>query len=165
MRKMNRLKKISEYRHPLLIGVIIISLLINCYMSFHDDSVFILCKKVLVDGEISKVYFSTGLDQFLDKAVPEGNMVLKFKGFGKLKRESDEDVPLLIYFRAVYRLYPQKVFTVSPDVIVNTGKDFTDNPFNPDLQWMQKNGVKKVITLTRDLQGRIYNKVDSIPAE
>ena len=132
-------------------------------MSFHQDSVLMFMKQILIEEDVTRVYFSTGLDKFLEQAVPEGNLVLKFKGFGTLKRESDTDAPVLIYFRSVYRLYPRKVFAVPPDVVVNTGKDITENPFNPDMKWMQKNGVRKVITLTRDPKGRIYNKLEDIP--
>lgn len=121
-----------------------------------------LCKSVLIDKDISKLYFSTGLDRFLEQTAPEGNIVLKFDGFGKLKRESDTDAPVLIYFRSVYRLYPRKVFAVSPDVVVNTGEDLTENPFAPDLNWMYENGVRKEITLVQDPQGRIYTRVKDI---
>jgi hypothetical protein len=159
---MNWYKKISEYRYPILIVLIVISIMINLWMGFNGESVLHLCKQVIIDKDISKVYFSTGLDKFLEKAAPEGNVVLKFEGFGKLKRESDTDAPVLIYFRSVYRLFPRKVFAVAPDIVVNTGEDLTENPFNPDLKWMHKNDVRKVITLVQDTQGRIYTRVKDI---
>lgn len=161
---MNWYKKVTEYRFLVFLILILISLLINIFMSVSKDSVLMLCKTVLVDGDISKMYFSTGLDRFLEEAAPEGNMVLKFVGFGKLKRESDTDAPVLIYFRSVYRLYPRRVFAVAPDVVVNTGEDLTENPFNPDLNWMEENGVRKIITLVRDSQGRIYTRIKELQA-
>ena len=159
---MNWYHKLTKYRGLILIMLIIVSLLINCWLNVRKDSVLMLCKTVLVDKDISKLYFSTGLDRFLEQAAPEGNIVLKFAGFGQLKRESDTDAPVLIYFRSVYRLYPRKVFAVAPDVVVNTGEDLTENPFNPDLKWMYENGVRKVITLVRDPQGRIYTRIRDI---
>ena len=156
--------KILKYRYHIVLLLIVISILINLRMSFHDGSVLALSKRVLVDKDIFPVYFSTGLDQFLEQVAPEGNVVLKFEGFGKLKRESDVDAPVLIYFRSVYRLYPRKVFAVPLDVVVNTGEDLTKKPFNPDLKWMQEHGVRKEITLVRDSQGRIYNRIKDIKA-
>ena len=161
---MNIFKTLSKFRYHILSVLIIISLVINLQMSFKSDSVFGLIKKVVVDKNITPVYFSTGLDKFLKQAVPEGNIVLKFEGFGKLERESDADVPVLIYFRSVYWLYPRKVFAVAQDVVVNTGADLTQKPFNPDLQWMQENGVRKVVTLVRGPEGRIFNRVEDIEA-
>jgi hypothetical protein len=101
------------------------------------------------------------LDRFLDKAAPTGNIVLRFQGFPKPRREHDRATPLLTYFRAVYHLYPRKVFVVPENVIVNTGEDLAGNPFNPKVEWMLSNGVTKIITLSKDENGVVRTFVDT----
>ena len=135
------------------------SLILNLSMNFKDGSILMLEKEYLIDKKNDKFYFITGLDKFLDKAAPTGNLLLKFKGFGVLNRESDTDTSLIMYFRAVYHLYPRKVFTVANDVIVNTGEDLYNNPFNPSKDWMTENGVTTVITLTKDNNGQIRQEI------
>lgn len=150
-------------RSPMIIlSLVAISLLLNLWMSVQPNSVLALLKEVVVDKNMSRVYLATGMDVFLAKAAPSGNLVLKFKGFPKPKKESDGAVPLLIYFRAVYDLYPRRVFAVPPNVVVNTGEDLAAHPFNPDIDWMRKNDIRKVITLTRTDNGSIYTKVENV---
>jgi hypothetical protein len=147
----------------ILIAVATSSLLVNLLANLGENSIFTELRKVVIDNDKSSVYFITGLDSFLEKSLKGGgNVVLKFNGFGELKRESDAGVPLLIYFRTVYSLYPRKVFAVPPGVVVNTGKDIFDSNFNPDIEWMLKHHVGYAVTLSKDAEGRIYNKVEQI---
>lgn len=150
-------------RSPIIIlSLVVISLLLNFWMSFQGNSVLALLNQVLIEKNKSRVYLATGMDAFLAKAAPSGNVVLKFKRFPNPKKEHDGAVPLLIYFRTVYDLYPRRVFAVPPNVVVNTEEDLAAHPFNPDIDWMRKNDIRKVITLTRTENDSIYTKVEDI---
>lgn len=151
-------------RSPMIIlSLVVISLLLNLWMSFQGNSVLALLKEVVVDKNRSRVYLATGMDAFLAKAAPDGNIVLRFKGFAHAGKEADNAGPLLIYFRSVYRLYPRKVFAVPPGVVVNTPEELADNPFDPSLEWMRSNGVRKRITMIKDGHGNIYTQIKNIP--
>lgn len=147
----------------IILALVMISLIINLWMSFQGDSVLALLKEVLVDKNRSRVYLVTGMDAFLAKAAPSGNIVLRFHGFGNAEKENDNSGPLMIYFRSVYRLYPRKVFAVPPGVVVNTPEELSKNPFDPSTQWMCENGVAKRITLIKDNRGNIRTQVETIP--
>ncbi|NOY75593.1 MAG: hypothetical protein GXP32_07355 [Kiritimatiellaeota bacterium] len=135
----------------------------NVWSSLQPTSRLTLLKQVLLEKDESRVFLGIGLDRFLDEAAPEGNIILKFNGFPKPKKEHDRATPLLTYFRAVYHLYPRRVFVVPPGVIVNTGVYMADNPFHPSVEWMRKNNVLRIITLTRDPNGGIHTMVEKLP--
>jgi len=153
----------KDAKSKVLLLLVLISLLMNLWMSFDSNSVLALVKEVAYDGNIRRVYLVTGMDQFLEKVNPPGNVVLKFNGFKQLNRGEDDTGPLVIYFRSVYYLYPQKVFTVPPGTKVNDGEHILANPFHPNLPWMQENGVSTVISINKAPDGKIYNQVQNIP--
>lgn len=153
----------KETKSKIILLLVLLSLLLNLCMSFHRDSLLVLIKEVVYDGNISRVYLITGMDKFLGSVDPPGNVVMKFNGFKQLERGQDNTGPLVIYFRSVYYLYPRKVFAVPPGTKVNDGDHILANPFNPNAQWMQDNGVSTVILFNKSPDGRIYNKVQNIP--
>jgi len=130
--------------------LVIISIAINIYSLFRPGPLVDIIQQVMIKDDQSRIYFNTGLDRFLAEKVPEGNLFLKFKGYGKLDKESDTDTPLLIYMRAYYTLYPRHTYVVEPEVIVNKGEDIMKNPFNPDLKWLKEHGVSKVVTIIKN---------------
>lgn len=127
--------------------LLVISLMINIYSFLRPGPLVAIIKKSVIKQDNSIFYFITGLDKFLINKVPKGNLFLKFKGYGALDKESDSDLPLLIYMRAYYTLYPRETFVVKPGVVVNKGEDIMKNPFDPDTEWLKKHGVTKVVTI------------------
>ncbi len=146
----------------LLAAAAAVSLLLNLAALFRHESVLPLIKEVVIDDDIFRVYFIVGMDNFLDTLQPDGNVLLRFEGFGELERESQEDIPLLMYFRTVYKLYPRRVHVVSPDVVVNTGEDISANPFDPSPEWLEENSVSILLTLARAPDGSVRTRIQNI---
>ncbi|MBN1864098.1 MAG: hypothetical protein JW808_04290 [Victivallales bacterium] len=151
-----------SFSSRLIPAIAAVSVLINIIMLFRPESVLPLIKEVALDNDLSRVYFVVGLDNLLDTLPAEGNVLLRFEGFGQLERESQEDIPLLMYFRAAYKLYPRRVYVVSPEVVVNTGEDISANPFSPSAEWLEGNSVSIVISLAMASDGSVYSRVQSI---
>ncbi len=100
-----------------IIAVLIaVSIAVNIVSFIRPGPLVDIIYQVLFKEDMTHVYFNTGLDQFLAKYVAEGNLFIKFKGYGSLNKESD--TPLLIYMRAYYTLYPRKVYVVKPGIVV-----------------------------------------------
>ena len=154
---------ITKTVYGILIVLLICSLLSNIVMSVQANSLAFFIKEVVFDGNMKRVFLVTGLDHFLGKLNPPGNIVLKFNGFKQIKKGDADNGPLVIYFRSVYYLYPRKVFTVPPDVKVNNGEDILANAFNPNMHWMQSHGVSTVISINKASNGNIYHRVHNIP--
>lgn len=152
----------KEKKYRIILALVLLSLVINLVRTFHPDSLLALIKEVAYDGDTKRVYLVTGMDRFLEGLNPPGNVVLKFNDFKKLERGIDDTGPLVIYFRSVYYLYPRKVFAVPPNTKVNDGKHILSNPFNPDMKWMQDNGVSTVININK-VPGGIGYKIENIP--
>lgn len=157
-----KFKSVVGWRRICVFSALGAAIFCNVWMSFRQDSHFAFLKEVVIDKDESRVFLVVGLDRFLDKAAPTGNIVLRFNGFQTNKKESEDAGRLLIYFRSVYRLYPRRVFAVSANTIVNTPDDLDAHPFNPSLEWMRKHGVSKRITFTKDVQGNIRTRIISI---
>lgn len=139
-----------SYKIIIAIGLVIISIFINLYAFMKPGPLVGIINEVVFQKNNTRVYFNTGLDNFLKAKVPKGNLFLKFKGYGQLDKESDADIPLMIYMRAYYTLYPRQTFVVKPGIVVNKGQDIIKNPFNPDTQWLKENGVSKVVTIIKN---------------
>jgi hypothetical protein len=140
----------QKNRIIIIFTLIVISIMINIYSFARPGPLVDILYRIIMNNDRSIVYLNTGLDNFIEKNVHEGNLFLKFKGYGMLEKESDNDVPLMIYMRICYKMYPREVYVVKPDVVVNKGADIMKNPFNPDKQWLKEHGVKKVLTIIKN---------------
>ena len=143
--------------------IITAALLINAVLLLEKKSTIWILKEVLIDKNKSRLYLATGMDSLLDKAVPHGNLFIKFNGFPVLNNDLDTDLPLIIYMRSVFHLYPRRVFTVPDNVAVTKGNAILKADFKPDIKWLQSHGVTKVITITKTPNSNIYTKVETVP--
>ena len=156
----------KQYRKivTILFSILVMTaLIINIVHAFAPNSMLRLIKEVNWDKNNSKMYLSTGMDEFLDNVAPEGNIILQFRGFSNFTDDTTFDTTLVLYMRSVYKLYPRKVFTVPKNVIVNTGNAIQNNPLNVSKKWLITHDIRKIITITRSPQGKIFEKVESIP--
>ena len=84
-----------------------------------------------------------------------GNLALHFEGFdvdnfrqGLLMSE--------FYFRAVYTLYPKRVFVGRDDRVVNIAPDLSAADVLPDDLWLRQHGVRGVLNLQQRSDGTVY---------
>lgn len=149
-------------KYRAILALIIISLIINLILTFQPNSLFDLIKEVVFDQNNRRVYLVTGMDEFLKQINPKGNVVLKFKNFKRNKNKHNGTGISWIYFRAVYFLYPRKVFAVPPNTKVNDEDQLLCNPFDPDEKWMKNNGVSTIISINK-VPGGISYDVKNFP--
>ena len=130
--------------------------------AFSANSLPLLLKRILVDGDSSSVFLVTGTDRFLDEQVPPGNMAVRFEGFNPNLRDGDVDVPILLYERVVFHRYPNTVFVVPDNKAVNVGKDMLASSFHPDAAWLAKRGVSAMVVFRKDSSGGIRVAVNPV---
>ena len=131
--------------------------------AYSSDSLPLLLKRVLVDGDDSPVFLATGTDRLLDEQVPPGDIAVRFEGFNPHLKDGEIDVPILLYERMVFHRYPNAVFAASDDKAVNVGKDMLDGSFHPDAAWLAERGVSATVVIHKDPEGRIHVAVDRVP--
>ncbi len=128
--------------------------------AFSSDSLPLLLKRILVDGDQNPVFLATGIDRLLDKQVPPGNIAVRFEGFDPHLKDGDIDIPILLYERMVYHRYPNAVFAAPDNKAVNVGKDMLDGSFHPDAAWLSKHDVVAMVIFHKDTEGRIRVAVE-----
>jgi hypothetical protein len=134
------------------------------------DALPALLHRVLVLGDRTPVAMMTGLDSFLRKNVPDGNLFIQFRGFEDQEAPrpgemSGLDTASLIYFRTVYALYPRRVYTGPEERPITRGTEFIFNPFYPTAAWLRERGVHRVLTFARDPEGNIYQEIQLVPGK
>jgi len=140
-----------------------VSIAVNAFMWLRSpDSLPLLVKRTLVDGDKSGMYLNTALDGFLDANLKGENIVLRFSGFKPLSEEDDADVPLMIYERMVFHQYPAAVHAAPDDRVVNAGAPLIERPFSPSRGWMAERGVTAVLTIRHDRNGAIRTAIDRV---
>ena len=147
----------------LFCAVLVVGLLLNLYFNFSGNSRYSTAKRVLIDKDKTPVYLVTGIDEFLAEQAASGNIVLKFRGFN-FQRESERDLPFLFYSRAVYSLYPRRIYAVPDGTIVNNGRDIKpSSDFLLSGEWLSKHSVSTVIELKKNSNGSIGYSVAHTP--
>ena len=85
----------------------------------------------------------------------DGNLAIHFDGFDA----SHFQQGLLMsqfYFRAVYALYPRRVFVGHDDQVINTATELAAADALPDDQWLRQHGVGGVLNLRLRADGNVH---------
>jgi hypothetical protein len=109
--------------------------------------------KILVRGDRTSLQMVEGLDAFLDQAVPDGNLFVQFDGFDQMP--GGGHAPTLIYFRAVYHLWPRRVYTGPEDRIITRGDNLTVPQPTPDPAWLAARGIRHWLVFRGDGSGAV----------
>jgi hypothetical protein len=99
------------------------------------------------------------LDEFFESAAGGQGVFLHYSGVG----EPERTFTLVMYMRAIYRLYPQPVLTAEPGVLIATPDELLGANSDRDGTWMMDHGVGHEISLEFDPSGKLSYQL--IPAE
>lgn len=83
-----------------------------------------------------------------------GNLLLRPAGFDTSPGDAESMLPK-IYYRAVYALYPRRVYIAEKDRVVNNGRDMATLNFEPSEAWLREHDVRAVMVLRRETNGQL----------
>jgi len=85
----------------------------------------------------------------------DGNLAMHFDGFD-VKDFHQGLLMSQFYFRAVYALYPRRVFVGTNDRPVNIARDISAADVLPDDEWLREHGVRGVLNLHMRSDGNVH---------
>lgn len=80
----------------------------------------------------------------LEKAPPEGNILLQFKGYDRGNPNAPKGLAAGAYYRNSYLFYPRRVFVADRMTVINNGADIINANFDPDEEWLERNDVRAI---------------------
>lgn len=93
--------------------------------------------------------------------IPSGNLFLHFSGFDTEQSDQANYISL-VYYRAVYTRYPQRIFVADSETIINNGRDIGTITFTPDRQWFTAHAVQSMLTFKRAADGSVQAEIKKV---
>ncbi len=91
------------------------------------------------------------IDALFLQRVPEGNIWLRFEGFGP----ADEGFVTAVYYRGNYIVHPRRVHVARPGTVINNGSAIFEPEPLPDPELARRLGIEWSVVFARGADGRV----------
>jgi hypothetical protein len=95
---------------------------------------------------------------FTTPEISSGNLFLQFSGFDTAQPDQANYISL-VYYRAVYTRYPQRIFIADTETIINNGRDIGTINFTPETRWLNDHAIHALVTFSRSKNGSVQVSV------
>jgi hypothetical protein len=104
------------------------------------------------------------IDRLFEAITAKGNVLLRVQPGPN--RASAEQFAEMVYYRAVYAIYPRRVYGGRASDVINNGQELLNVSFSPDERWLDEHRVATTITFRVDERGAFaYALEERVPRE